>query len=267
MKGGFLIGSNEKPMEGNIYSDKSAMVLDWLLREGIKNLELSVRNVSKETKVSLGSVQRVFGTLVLKGILQAEGIRTSKKFFLKDPKRLLESWLEHYSIVKKCKMRTYRSGLQDVTELLEAIKEFNLSNKVALALHSAAEVHGYKNTNLNTLELYMLDPLIRPQLEEKLLLEPQERGYEVLLIEPYYKSLLKSSFDSNLDINTSPFILTFLDLYHFPLRGQEQAEFMAERIPELKRIYKSGKLSLYPTKKTKLFRNFSGFYCHWRRFC
>ena len=196
MKGRFLIGSNEKPVEGNIYSDKSAVVLDWLLREGIKSRELSVRNVSKEAGVSLGLVQRVFGTLVLKGILQIEGIRTAKKFFLKDPKRLLESWLEHYSIVKKCKMRTYRSGFQDKAELLEALKKSNLSNKVALALHSAAEAHGYKNTNLNTLELYMLDPLVRPQLEKKLLLEPQERGYEVLLIEPYYKSLLKNTSDS-----------------------------------------------------------------------
>lgn len=39
MEGRFLIGSNEKPMEWNIYSDKSAMVLDWLLREGIKSRE------------------------------------------------------------------------------------------------------------------------------------------------------------------------------------------------------------------------------------
>jgi len=243
MEGRFLIGSNEKPLEGNIYSDKSAVVLDWLLRDGIKNRELSVRNVSKEAEISLGSVQRVFKTLVLKGILQVEGIRTAKKFYLKDPKRLLESWLEHYSIVKKCKMRTYRSGFQAKAELLEAIKKSNLRDKVALALHSAVEAHGYKNTNLNTLELYMLDPLIRPLLEKKLLLEPQERGYEVLLIEPYYKSLLKNTCDLNLDINVSPSILTFLDLYHFPLRGQEQAEFMAERLPELKRIYKSGKSS------------------------
>lgn len=243
MKGQFLIGTNEKPVEGNIYSDKSALILDWLLREGIKSQDLSLRNVTKETGVSLGLVQRVFEVLVLKGILQTEGVRTAKKFFLKDPKRLLENWLEYYSIVKKCKMRTYRSGYQDKTELLEALKKSNLSNKVVLALHSAAEAHGYKNTNLNTLELYMLDPLVRSQLEKKLLLEPQERGYEVLLIEPYYKSLLKNTCGENLDINVSPSILTFLDLYHFPLRGQEQAEFMAERLPELKRIYKSGKSS------------------------
>ena len=140
-------------------------------------------------------------------------------------------------------MRTYRSGFQDKAELLEVIKKSNLSNKVVLALHSAAEAHGYKNTNLNTLELYVLDPLVRSQLEKKLHLEPQERGYEVLLIEPYYKSLLKKTSGLDLDIKVSLSILTFLDLYHFPLRGQEQAEFMANRLPELKRIYKSSKSS------------------------
>lgn len=241
MKGKFLVGSNEKNAEGNIYSDKSSLILDWLLREGVKEQGLSLRKVANEIGVSLGLVQRVFEILVLNGILQTEGVRTAKKFFLKNPKLLLESWLERYSIVKKCKMRTYHSGFQEKEELLEILKKSNLNQKVVLALHSAAEAHGCKNTNLNTLELYLLDSLVRSQIEKKLLLEPQEKGYEVLLIEPYYKSLLRSTYDSNLAINAAPSILTFLDLYHFPLRGQEQAEFMAGRLPELKQIYKRNK--------------------------
>jgi hypothetical protein len=116
----------------------------------------------------------------------------------------------------------------------------DFKNKVALSLHAAAEVYGTKNTNLQTLELYLLNCDIRPQLEDFLQLEPQERGYEILLIEPYYKSLLKHSVnDQSIEkMAVSPILLTFLDLYHFPLRGIEQAEFMAERLPELKRIYK-----------------------------
>jgi len=241
MKGRFLVGSNEKSVEGNIYSDKSSLILKWLLSEGLKGHEFSLRKVAEEAGVSLGLVQRVFEILVLKGILEITGVRTAKKFFLKKPKLLLENWLEQYSIVKKCKMRTYRSGFQNKEELLEALKKSKLDQKVVLALHSAADAHGCKNTNLNTLELYLFDPSIRPQLEKKLLLEPQEKGYEVLLIEPYYKSLLKMAYNPNEVINASPSILTFLDLYHFPLRGQEQAEFMAGRLPELKQIYKRDK--------------------------
>lgn len=237
MKGRFLISSNEALTEGNIYADRSALILDWLLREGVKKQGFSLREVAKEIQVSVGLVQRVFSILVLKGLLQTEGIRTAKKFFFKKPKLLLESWLENYSILKKCKMSTYRSGIHGKEELLEALRKSKLAHKVALALHSAAEVYKCKNTNLNIVELYLLDEDIKAEIESVLLLEPQEKGYEILLIEPYYKSLINRSFGK--DIKVSPALLTFLDLYHFPLRGQEQAEFMAERIPELKKIYES----------------------------
>ncbi len=240
MIGRFLVSSNEEPAEGNVFADKSALVLDWLLREGIKRSGFSLREVAKEVEVSLGLVQRVFGILVMKGILQTEGIRTAKKFFFKKPKLLLQSWLEHYSITKKCKMRTYHSGLQGKKELIDALKKARLDQKVVLALHSAAEAHGCKNTNLNTLELYLLESADRLQIERALQLEPQERGYEVLLIEPYYERWLDQTRASDKSVKISPALLTFLDLYHFPLRGQEQAEFMAERFPELKRIYRNG---------------------------
>jgi hypothetical protein len=175
----------------------------------------------------------------LKGLLQVEGVRTSKRFFFNKPKELLESWLEHYSIVKKCKIRTYRSALSGKSEWFKALKKSGLGSDVILALHSAAEALGFKNTNLEGLELYILDPSIRAKLESALQLEPQERGYEILLIEPYYKMLLKQNRNNSKEIGICPLLLTFLDLYHFPLRGQEQAEFIAQRAPELKRIYKS----------------------------
>lgn len=239
MKSRFSASSNETPVEGNIYASKSALILDWLLREGRKGQRLSLREVAKEVEVSVGLVQRVFGVLVSLGILFTEGVRTAKKFYLKKPRLLLESWLANYNVVKKCKIRTYRSGIASKDQLLKALRKSNLSQHVALALHSAAEIHGYKNTNLKTLELYLLDPTLRERLEEVLQLEPQERGYEVLLIEPYYKSLLGNKGVSP-ELHASPILLTYLDLYHFPLRGQEQAEFIAERNSELKQIYKNG---------------------------
>ena len=85
----------------------------------------------------------------------------------------------------------------------------------------------------------ILDPSIRTKLENALLLEPQERGYEVLLIDPYYKMLLKQNRKDGKQIDICPLLLAFLDLYLFPLRGQEQEEFIAQRAPEMKRIYKN----------------------------
>jgi hypothetical protein len=129
--------------------------------------------------------------------------------------------------------------------LLEALKTSDLNRKVALALHSAANSLGCKNSNLETLELYLLEPSVQELLEKLLELQPQERGYEVLIIKPYYKSMLSISKASSNELGNkfflnSPPLLTFLDLFHFPLRGREQAEFMADRLDILKRIYKKG---------------------------
>lgn len=238
MKGRYLVSSNEDPAEGNVYADKSSLVLDWLLREGLSKESFSLREVAKEARVSLGLVQRVFNILTLKGLLQVDGIRTAKRFSFNKPRELLESWLDHYSFVKKCKSRTYASALSGKSEWFKALEKSGLGSDVILALHSAAEAHGYKNTNLTGLELYILDPSIRAKLESALQLQPQERGYDVLLIEPYYKMLLKQNRKDGKEIGICPLILTFLDLYHFPLRGQEQAEFIVQRAPEMKRIYK-----------------------------
>jgi DNA-binding transcriptional regulator YhcF (GntR family) len=229
MKGKFLVNSNEDPALANIYADKSALVLSWLLKTGINKPGFSIREAAKDIGVSVGLVQRVFNILVLKGLLLTEGVRTAKKFFFKQAKPLLEDWLKHYAIAKKCKMRTYQSGI-DRAELLDVLAQSKLNQNVALALHSAADAYGCKNTNLKTLELYLLDPKILSKLEKTLYLEPQERGYEILLIEPYYEHLLIEAHDSHKDIKLSPPLLTYLDLYHFPLRGREQADFMAKRM-------------------------------------
>ena len=239
MRGKYLIGSHELIVESNIYADRSSLVLDWILRVGINKKEFSIREVARERKLSVALVQKVFSILVLKGYLKTKGVRTAKKYSLKKPDLLLNSWLEHYSIVKKCKIRTYQTGYR-ADQVIKALKQSKLKNDVALSLHSAAEVYGVKNTNLKTLELYLLKHEILEQIKEELQLEPREKGYEVLLIVPYYKSLLdlyiQSNTDQSGDIPLSPILLTFLDLYHFPLRGREQAEFMAERMKVLKRI-------------------------------
>lgn len=239
MKGRYLLESGESYISGDVYADKSSLVLEWLLIEGILKEHFSIREVTRQVGVSIGLVQRVFEILVFNGFLFKTGVRTAKKFYLKKPERLLRSWLEQYSIIKKCRLRSFRSGFQK-EGLLNMLKKFE-NVQTALALHSAAEALGFKNTNLNTLELYVLDHKNLMNIVNILHLEPQEKGYEVLLIEPYYKSLLKSGTTFINGIAVAPVLLTFLDLYHFPLRGLEQAEFMAERTPELQRIYRKAK--------------------------
>ncbi len=248
MKGRFLIPTFKKSIvERNIFADKSSLVLEWLLLRGSDGKIFSLREVSHATGISLGTVHRVFDSLILKGYLETIGIRTNKKFSIKNARGLLFDWIEWYSLVNKCKIFPYSTGFQNKKQLLDELMHSELNQKVVLALHSSAEAYDYKNTNLQQLELYLIEPNIRLELEKKLKLTPKERGYDVLLIEPYYKSMLNQSIiqqthHSKQCILHSPLLLTFLDLYHFPLRGIEQAEFLVQHFPELKRIYKKRSL-------------------------
>lgn len=239
MKGNFLLDKKGNNPEPNIFADRSALVLEWILTVGIDKSYFSLSEIAKEKELSFGLVQKVSSFLVDKGFLKTEGLRTSKKFQLLKPKRLLEIWIDYYSIVKKCKIWSYRSGY-DGRKNLEAMLLKSKNNfKVVKALHSSAESLNCRHTNLDTLELYLIDADQRVQIEQELLLEQQERGYEVLLIEPYYKKMVLNSLhdhkiESQLPHTSS--LLTYLDLYHFPLRGLEQAEYIARKEKNIKRI-------------------------------
>ena len=92
MKGQFLVGSQKAFIEGNIYADKSALVLDWILRIGVNRPHFAMREVVRDRGVSVGLVQKVFETLVMNGFLQTVGVRTAKRFTIRKPELLLKHW-------------------------------------------------------------------------------------------------------------------------------------------------------------------------------
>lgn len=241
MKGQFLEKLPPPDIQDNIYSDKCSLILDWILRFGLDREQFSVNEIVQNRGVSVGLIRKVLKILVSQGILEAIGIGKSKRFILKKPGLLLDNWLAYYSI-EQCKMRAYKTAFPTLHEIVNTLEHSNLKDKVVLGLHSAAERYKTKFTNIETLEFYLLDLSAKHSLEKLLRLEPQERGYKILMIEPRYKYLLRDNMEKlkSGEIAVAPALLTFLDLYHFPVRGIEQAEYMAWRLPELDRIYKRG---------------------------
>ncbi len=232
--------ANSSNAEINVYADKSASILEWLLISGINRKYFSLSEVQRDIGVSIGLIQKVFVQLEFYGYLKAEGLGTSKRFILSKPKALLVSWTESYNVMKKCKMWGYSSSYRGRKELFEVIRKSDLTELTVMALHSASDLYKCKNSNLETLELYVPDIKNKSAIEKVLHLEPQNRGYDVLLIEPYYKHMVSSCLQPVKQLHQTRPILTYLDLFHFPLRGIEQAEYLAENIEEIKRIFARG---------------------------
>lgn len=248
MKGSFLKKRLKNHPARDVFANKSAVIIEWLLLSGIDRPNFAIREVAGETPVSLGLVHRVFDQLVDVGFLATSGVRTSKTFSVKDPRRLLETWRAHYSIVEKCRMWTYRTGLSGRDAVLSRLGKSTHWQTGTLALHTAASKLGFSHSNMQTTELYLTDPAHRLKLEDLFELEPQDRGYDVLLVQPYYKALLSTNSTCKKQgarllhskdggrLFCAPPLLTYLDLCHYPIRGEEQADVIATRDPAIKRV-------------------------------
>ncbi len=228
-----LRSSSLAPLEIDIFSDKSSVILFWLLANhiGAKQSGFSINELSRVLNVSVGLVHKVIRQLEYKGIIKSEGLRTSKKFYLKDPSVILTEWVKKYSLLKKTKSKGY--------EILSFSQDRVEQSGLVPALHTAAfEVFHVKATNLDVQEYYLLNWSRLKQVEKQFNIAELERGHQLMLIKPYYLSLIEKvhEYGFQSEWRDAYLILTVLDLCHFPLRGIEQAEVLFRKNDILRSI-------------------------------
>ncbi len=221
-------------IEIDIYSNKSSLLLFWLLcNHSVAEKDgFSVNALARDIGLSVGLTHKVIKQLVYNGIVIAKGLRTNKRFYLKLPKKLLTDWILHYSLIKKTKTKGFAAPAAKITEV--EIKKLGLIP----ALHTAAEYFHIKSTNLRSKEYYVRSWEDLPKAIAHLDLQELDRGYELLLVKPYYSSLIEKIATSKKQSHWDKAytLLTILDLYYFPIRGGEQAEVIFQKNEFLKSI-------------------------------
>lgn len=228
-----VVSSKIESLEVDVYSNKSSLILFWLLvfHENSKTLGVSINEIARLLDLSLGLVHRVVKQLEYNGIIISKGFRTGKRFYLESPERLLLNWVREYNLIKKTRTKGF--------SFVHSPKEWNLEDwGLVPALHSAAGNFQLKSTNLRTKEFYLLNWDSLAKLTDRLDLKELDRGYEVLFIKPYYSELLLRLAENpqNDFLNKAYTLLTVLDLCHFPVRGVEQAQTLFRKTPYLKSI-------------------------------
>ncbi|MBC7420368.1 MAG: hypothetical protein H7328_06525 [Bdellovibrio sp.] len=219
-------------IEIDIYSNKSSLILFWLLAYHIQIQKdgFSINELSRLTGTSIGLVHKVVKQLEYIGIITSKGLRTNKKFYLKYPDKLLIDWIKEYNLIKKTKTKGFA--------FFDRKSNAGKLNLVP-ALHTAsAEYFNLKTTNLRPQEYYLLNWDRLAKISNQLSLVELDRGYEVLLIKPYYSALIERvSSEIQKEIWMKPYaFLTVLDLLHFPVRGIEQAEALFRKMDDIKSI-------------------------------
>ena len=216
------------------FSKKSGTALLWILAHQQYQRSFSINELGKTLNLSPGTVHRTLAVLAYEGIFSTSGLRTAKQYSLNNTKEHLKQWLQSYKVLQRTKK------LQATSSDPSLLTKLNLLDLgIVPALHTAARKTFHVGVvNIRSFEGYVLNWKKISSIASKLSLVEQDRGYDVLLIEPYYHHFVSLYFENynKPDWNSAYEILTFLDLYHFPIRGREQAEALFRKSSALKSI-------------------------------
>lgn len=211
----------EKKKQKYLFSPVSTRIIRTLLLnpEG----KWTIKSLSQQSESSLGYTHRVVEKLLDEQYILRDN---NYKIKLKESSGLLDKWRDSYSFQKN-KIYPFYTFDKNKESIFKNLAEVTKSNNLeyALTLHSGAyfiapyvrftDIHFYIRSDLNI-------------WTEKLDLRPVESGANIYLIEPYDKGVFQGlqRIDEKLIVSN---IQLYLDLYNYPKRGREQADFLREK--------------------------------------
>ncbi|MCG3206099.1 MAG: hypothetical protein KCHDKBKB_02826 [Elusimicrobia bacterium] len=216
----------------SIFSDRASLILRQMIAH--PDQEWVVRDFVSELGVGRGWVADVLATLRKHSYIKGEARGRSATATLRNVDELIQEWTRHYDF-RQNKFRVYYATNEDVLPKLKAFfHKKNAEDAYALTLHSGANLmtHYVRDPNV----YFYLDSKQFPKLllDLRLALDLKElkQGGNVYIFEPYYKH---SAFFGRRRIEGYSVVSNlqlYLDLYHFPQRGQEQVEYLIRYLKE-----------------------------------
>ncbi|HEX6042704.1 type IV toxin-antitoxin system AbiEi family antitoxin [Longimicrobium sp.] len=207
------------PAVGNPFSDRNSLLVRALLDQPER--AWGIRELAAEAGVSPGTASKVVRRLALEGLAEAPAGRAPVRIL--DPRALLRRWARAYDWQRN-EMAAFHAPIGDVARFLKRLPGVFGDRRWALTLHAGASrvaphaswerVHAYVGAE-SAAELY--------QIAHREGWPPADDG-RLVLIKPYYRH---SVWQGVRVVDGLPVVSDtqlVLDLWHYPLRGIEQAE-------------------------------------------
>lgn len=211
----------EKRRLKTIFKPISSRILRVLLTDTKKTWK--ILELSKVAGVSLGQTSNV-----CRRLMDDEYLNKNEKGFysLPEPGKLLDEWQRNYTYAQN-KILIYYSFEQNLEKLIgEVIKICEDNNlKYALTLLSGASLIAPFVRGISSLQMYIASSEDLSKWERLLNLRPVESGGNISVFIPYDEGIFYKTQKIN-GVNIVGNIQLYLDLYNYPARGREQAEFL-----------------------------------------
>ncbi|MCK4325257.1 hypothetical protein KAU86_00010 [bacterium] len=204
-----------------IFKPISSRIVRVLLEEPKKKWK--ILELSQVARVSLGQVSNV-----CRWLIDEEYLKKNKGglYSLTEPGKLLDEWQRNYTYTQN-KMFAYYSFEQNLGKLIKKVRQFaeDKNLRYALTLLSGASLVAPFIRGVSSLQMYISNSENLPEWIRLLDLRPVESGSNISIYIPYDGEVFYEVQKVN-DINIVGNIQLYLDLYNYPARGREQAEFL-----------------------------------------
>lgn len=214
----------EKKEIKEIFSPRATRIIRVLL-ENIDRERWFISDLSKEAKVSLGYTSDVLNALSNQGYIEK---KRRKGFQLKEKASLLDKWAYVYTFSQNniFNLYTFQKDYSAIfKKIADASKALNL--KSALTLHAAASFIAPYVVRFSDIYLYVEGEVAL--WKKKLDLRDVESGANFYLVSPYDEGVFYRSSKVK-EVSIVGNIQLYLDLFKYPARGKEQAEYVRQKL-------------------------------------
>lgn len=214
----------DKRVLKTIFKPISSRILRVLLEEPKKSWKIS--ELSRVARVSLGQTSNV-----CRWLIDEEHLKKTKEgfYYLNDPGKLLEEWCRNYTYAQN-RAVTYYSFEQNLERLIKKAAQIGEDKglKYALTLLSGAALVAPFIRGISNLEMYVSGSEDLDKWVRLLDLRPVESGGNVSVYIPYDQGVFYKLQKAD-GVKIVGNIQLYLDLYNYPTRGKEQAEFLRKK--------------------------------------
>ena len=213
----------EKRNGRSLFSDKASLVLRAMMQKNEGNW--GIRQLANEAGLDPGFVSRLARELEDRDY----AVRSGSAIKLREPKFILDDWVRDYKH-KKNHAYPFFCMAENPEQILDRMRGLSIGDQknYVLSFHAGASLIA-PYAVFNEVHVYVQDHEDIEFFRENLGLREANGGANFILAIPFYKNSAFYRKQKAKDLWVASDIQLYLDLYHYPLRGLEQAEYLYDK--------------------------------------